>query len=563
MNPSAPLLVVTWLLVFAVMIGPLLALHLWLQRKAWADERWQIVLPLVALGLLAYTACIVFYFSPALGRLVVTVPVLGAWAWAIRRLLSERKLEPEHGLILPLGCAAALGLCYLALLYLPQLGQSYVTQSAARFVHQLPPDPDLPETLGRRLYLGESLRPFAGDWLSSDRPPLQAGFYLLALPWINLAGIPAGLGYECVGAFAQLLWLPAVWLLGRSLGQSRVSAGLTVVIVGTVGIVMLNTVYVWPKLLGAAYVVCAGVLLLDASRPRTTPLLILAALACALGMLAHGSVAFSLAALVPLWLLQRCPYWRKVPLLALTFAAVMLPWILYQRFVDPPGDRLLKWHLAGVIPIDSRSFLETLRDAYRQQTWEQWLAARWANMRFTFSGSFGAVFDVFTTAAKPRRQEEFFFLWRALGVLNLAWMVGPAVMLFRRHWTARSSLAATLAGWTGSTVILWWVAMFAPSSTMLHQGSYVVLLVAAGLAAVLLLNAPRRLGWFVLAWHVFYFAITWLRYDGTAPVLSGMFLVGGVGVAGVAVVLAATVHLDRRAAERSTPGEVRPADERP
>jgi 4-amino-4-deoxy-L-arabinose transferase-like glycosyltransferase len=548
MNPSAPLLVVTWLLVLAVMAGPLLALHLWLQRKTWADERWQVVLPLVALGLFAYAACIAFYFSPAFGRVAVTAPVLAAWAWVVRRLIRDRALGAEHGLILPLGCAAALGLCYLALLYLPQLGQSYVMQSAARFVHQLPPDPDLPETLGHRLYLGEPLRPFAGDWLSSDRPPLQAGFYLLALPWINLTGVPAGLGYECVGVLAQLLWVPAVWLLGRSLGQSRLTAGLTAVIVGTVGIVMLNTVYVWPKFLGAAYVVCAGILLLDAARPRTTPLLILAALAGGLGALAHGSVAFSLAGLVPLWLLQRCPYWRKVPLLLATFAAVMLPWILYQRFIDPPGDRLLKWHLAGVIPIDGRSFPEALLDAYRHQSWDQWLAARRANLRFLFFGSFRAIFDVFTTAAKTRRQEEFFYLWRAIGVLNLAWVIAPALAWYRRSWTSDARLAVALAGWTISTVILWLVVMFVPSSTMLHQGSYVVLLVAAGLAAVLLLHTPRRLGWFVLAWHFCYFAITWLRYDGSRPLNSGLFFVGGIGLVALAAALAAAARLDRRIA---------------
>jgi len=28
-----------------------------------------------------------------------------------------------------------------------------------------------------------------------------------------------------------------------------------------------------------------------------------------------------------------------------------LPWSAYQKYVDPPGNRLLKIHLAGVIPV--------------------------------------------------------------------------------------------------------------------------------------------------------------------------------------------------------------------
>ena len=36
------------------------------------------------------------------------------------------------------------------------------------------------------------------------------------------------------------------------------------------------------------------------------------------------------------------------------------PWLAYQRFYDPPGDRLLKLHLGGQETIDSRSTLDTV-----------------------------------------------------------------------------------------------------------------------------------------------------------------------------------------------------------
>lgn len=191
MSPSAPLLFGTWLLVWAILLGPLLAVDLWLQRRAVADERWRVVLPMVVVGLLAYAACIAFYLHPTLGRIVVVAAVCSTWVDVVRRLRRGEFPNPGGGLIVPLCGAAAIGLAYLVLLYLPQLDQSYVMQSAARFVHQLPPDPDLPELFGNRLYTGQPIRPFASDWLSSDRPPLQTGFYLLVLPW-TCCGCRAG-----------------------------------------------------------------------------------------------------------------------------------------------------------------------------------------------------------------------------------------------------------------------------------------------------------------------------------------------------------------------------------
>lgn len=308
-----------------------------------------------------------------------------------------------------------------------------------------------------------------------------------------------------------------MWLLARALGRSASSAFLVVMLVALVGMVLLNTVYVWPKLLGAAYVVCAGVLLLDDARPRPPALIALATTAAALGWLSHGSVSFSLIGLLPVWLCLGCPHWRQLPVAAAVFAATALPWWLYQHFGDPPGNRLLKWHLGGAIPLDERSLLQTLREAYSALSWPEWLAAKRSNFRLLFHASFQSVFDVFTTPAKPRRVDEFFFLWRAIGVLNFAWLVWPVAALVRRRRLSEMRLELLLAGWTVSTVVVWVLLMFIPNSTLLHQGSFAVLLVACSLAVVVLLAAPRWLGWPVLGWHVFYFVMTWLPYFGRQP----------------------------------------------
>lgn len=57
--------------------------------------------------------------------------------------------------------------------------------SASRFSHDLPPDNILPLAFANALRTGHVASPFFGDWLSSDRPPLQVGFCLLL-------GLPTG-----------------------------------------------------------------------------------------------------------------------------------------------------------------------------------------------------------------------------------------------------------------------------------------------------------------------------------------------------------------------------------
>ena len=51
---------------------------------------------------------------------------------------------------------------------------------------------------------------------------------------------------------------------------------------------------------------------------------------------------------------------------ALTFFTAYLPWLLYQKYYEPPGNRLLKMHLAGAPGVDSRGFIQALLVAYHQ-----------------------------------------------------------------------------------------------------------------------------------------------------------------------------------------------------
>src|SRR6202000_2420540 len=101
-----------------------------------------------------------------------------------------------------------------------------------------------------------------------------------------------------------------------------------------------------------------------------------------LSMLAHGGTIFILLALVPFALRKQ----SRIPLRALAVsvlpaAACYLPWWAFQHFVDPPGDRLLKWQIAGGIRVDnSRSFLKALEMQYEALPFHSLLHNKWVNV---------------------------------------------------------------------------------------------------------------------------------------------------------------------------------------
>ncbi|WP_457395555.1 hypothetical protein, partial [Roseateles sp. P5_E1] len=70
-----------------------------------------------------------------------------------------------------------------------------------------------------------------------------------------------------------------------------------------------------------------------------------------------------------------------------------MPWIAYQRFIDPPGDRLIKWHFAGKVPPGTESALHALVDAYSHLTPSQWLHARLQDIMIITRGALSAPVD--------------------------------------------------------------------------------------------------------------------------------------------------------------------------
>jgi hypothetical protein len=90
--------------------------------------------------------------------------------------------------------------------------------------------------------------------------------------------------------------VPAIWALLRRLGFAVHQAAALVGVTAITGLTIFHSIYVWPKLGGAAFAVGAFVLYAQA-RPRGVPAMIGLAVLAGLAWLSHGGTVFSLLAL--------------------------------------------------------------------------------------------------------------------------------------------------------------------------------------------------------------------------------------------------------------------------
>ncbi|MGH7945090.1 MAG: hypothetical protein ACREF9_08790, partial [Opitutaceae bacterium] len=242
-----------------------------------------------------------------------------------------------------------IGAFHISLLHLFPTSHDFYTLAANRHREAMPSDNELPHTTAQRLFASESLKNPIDEWLSSDRPPLQAGWQLLTWPATKVLGHDRRTASGTSAVWFQLLWIAAACGLLRSFAVERVRAAGWIAALALCGFFVQNTTYTWPKLAAGAFACGAvGVLLFPTAGSGLRRNAMSAAGFAGLAWLAHGGVAFSFLAFLPLlaWRVWRTG-WRRWAPAALALAVLVSPWLAYQTFYDPPANRLFKWHLAG------------------------------------------------------------------------------------------------------------------------------------------------------------------------------------------------------------------------
>jgi hypothetical protein len=471
---------------------------------------------LAATGVGAMLAFWSYYASPEVGEAFSYLLLFGSVMLTVWSLYGGR-IEPAllRQLATPLALWI-LGSAFLVFLGFVHGGaDSSIVTSATRFsAGPLPSDNDIPHFYTEWFFVhGHHGTPplYPPDWRFSDRPPLQVGYMLSqrGILWDSKL-----LDYQLIGVLLQQLWIVAVWALLLAARVGRVTRALVIGTVLLSDVALVNGFFVWPKMLPAAMLLAAAALVatplwLELRRNLWAAALVAALLG--LAMLGHGSSVFGAIpiALIAVW--RGLPSWRWVGVAALTGIVLMAPWSAYQKYGDPPGDRLTKWMLAGVDEIDSRTTREAIFDSYGEAGFGGTLHNKAENfVTMAGGGPFGHYLDRagdaigegdWSAAVKEVRSILFLYFIPSLGLL----LIAPLLMLFGRKRGRASpdgdwSFALTCLLIAAVGAVCWGLLLFGdlPSRTVLHAGSFALPVLAfCGFVAGLRATFPRFANWYV------------------------------------------------------------------
>ncbi len=358
---------------------------------------------------------------------------------------------------------------------------------------RLSTDAWLPLLFGDMLAHGRLEIPMVGDWLSSDRPPLQVGLYLMVRGVLPHA---RELVYQGISSWAQALaLLPLAALLDRFMSKRAQAIALFTLSLSS--LMLINTLFVWPKLLAGTFSIIYYMALFqeDGARKRWVQ----AGVAGALALLSHGGSLFFLVGAS----LMHLAWYRHKSLATLIRAgslafAFYLPWVAYQWLVDPPGNRLIKWQFAGKIPVSNESATHAIISAYSHLTPATWFSYRIENLAVVFKGALSVPHDAWRviTGQDPNKLsrfigDDFFYLFHSM------WFASPLLLppcLALMYWRARRDYKTDIVlkdllqivVTVVVTTLVWVSAIFKGGETTIHIGAYasVLLLQLSVLTAV-------------------------------------------------------------------------------
>ncbi len=493
---------------FLLFLIPELFLVIFIVQQRKLNPSLILILTITISSLVGYVIFWIYFLNHVFG-LVCSIALLLTRIYFLTKLYSRNnlfKLILSVDIALPIIIMFLVGLFYISILYVVNPVGSPEILVQARFLDGVPLDNIIPQQFAEKLYSGADPRKIMGDWLSSDRPPLQAGIILVQRPIMALTG----LSYQVLATIAQCSWVAAVWALCRAMNLSGRRIALVFAFLIFSGFFLFNSVYVWPKLFSGALIIFTFTLILQSlctSQVLSTAEVSLAAAAVALGMLAHSGVVFTLPGIIFLIMRPRYfPGWRRVLIGCTIFALLLAPWIAYQKFYEPPGNRLVKWHLAGVIDIDKRSSLQTMVDSYSRLTTPQIINNKWENLK-AIAGSP----SMWITSYDTWRSSEFFIVFSALGILNISWLIFIRNLFAKRLKSTNEAKAVTTIFLVCLiSLVFWSLVMFGPATTVIHQGSYATMILLFTGLAVIITKLPALLGYFLLGFQIVLFAVTWI-----------------------------------------------------
>lgn len=548
---------------------PAAAATLYAMRLGLTNVAVLLAIALLGSGLVGLLGFWIFYADPTAGQTFSFFAVFGSvllGVWSIWGADLDRGLMRR--LVIPLGLwvAGSVFMVYFGFLH-GGVGEPVATGSY-RFVGPLPSDSGIPLFFSEWFYAhGHVGTPpvFPGEWLASDRPPLQVGYVLTQRPfhWTS-----DGIDYQILGVVLQQLWIVGLWAVLEAAQIGRRTRGLVMLAVLVSGLALVNGFFVWPKLLPAAFLLAAAALILtplwtDLRRSLWGAALI--AGLCGLAMMGHGASVFGIIPLAIFAVWRGLPRWRWIGVAVAVGVLVMAPWSAYQKWGDPPGNRLTKWMLASAIEIDPRGTGQAIREAYGEAGFGGAAENKWENFE-TMLGSDSALQELesafegnLTNAILALRTMIFLFLLPSLTLL----LLGPIAMILLGWRGDRAGpewrFALRCFGVFVVGCIFWGLLVFGGPEdlTVNHIGSYLIpILGMAGAVAGLCAVLPRFGTWWVLLYSALSLA---LYTPSVLPQLANSYSAAAAIVSGLALAVYALLALGNLRSPPSAPARVAPA----
>lgn len=461
------------LLLIAVLHLIMLCMYSAIRSKTGSNEA-LLLLPLVV-GAMGYLAFWAYYLDRSFGIVIslgaALLSLYGAYQIMVR---DSSNTGTGNTLLLPL---SAYTLFIIAISYFPYLfGLAEDSYHGANRWRDMPVDSYIPKIFANKIWHEQAVSPIIIGWLSSDRPPLQTGINLLFYPLMK-----SGMAYQVISSYLQAMVILPLLVLLKNL-DIRQSVFWPLLALLMTGFMAGNTLYVWPKLISATFLLVTYLLLLQSKGLELSQKqkVVFSGGSGAFAMLSHGGAIFALLPIYLLCLGKGFKYLKQVVIPSgLLLVVSYLPWIFYQRVLDPPGDRLIKWHLAGHPAITEKSFLLVLSEAYAQLTPAEWWANRVANVEVIFDRAWQIVYWLpelfkvpFYRPYYPFLQDitfgNFFFSFWFYSPLYALLIYGAVSAVKGRELPQIKTLAAvSVLG-----LLLWVVFMFLPKATSIHQGTY-------------------------------------------------------------------------------------------
>ena len=487
---------------------------------------------LLGIGTVGYGAFWLYFLNRAAGRIYSWVTLalcIAIVVWAAASVRGRRHLAVLRPLLTPVLLVALGSAFVLSLGFVYGKSSPLQEYGAARFgPPALSVDNWLPKILADDIFEGHVPKPMIGDWLSSDRPPLQAGISLWNYAWTHG---DRDVAYQILGTILQLTFLAGLWAYLTSARASRKAVMLVMATVLFAGFTVENSFFVWPKLLPAGFllVICAYLFTARYHDVRADWRVGFAVgSSAALAMLCHGGSAFGLFGIaLTMFVLRRFPAPRFIAAMVVGAVLFMTPWSLYQKYFDPPGDRLLKMHLAGTEePHPEIKFSTLLIKKYKEAGWHGTLV----NKKYGFEGLFDTgdfeqrVHDIahFLIAGTQRQRAAevaslrhlMFVRWFwSIDLLSFVVILWLACVIARRPRSHDFRQATILWICTGFTLCAWCLLMFR-GGTIVHQGCYFSEITGFAAAVLTLWAVSPRLAAIVVACHL---AVTATLYAFLQP----------------------------------------------